>query len=325
MESRIKLARHALSEIRRGIFTLDLTMNDGDWEGYSTDVKISEPQMRYLLKKQMNNSNLFEGQELEEIDLDSIAADESEDKYCDDWVEERIANVVPDELKDLHNRIAEFAEKYLEYIGTDDDVSEEDEDEDEDDDLDFEEDDDLDFDDDEDDEDEDDLRYKVKDEGKEECKKILEALDALKDGNYTFSGELIDENDFVVRSKNVSLEIDAQLARDIVLDCMNTNLDSVDEFKEYVSESNLSEDDLTEVMHNQGTFFANSINSDWTCYELKYTLEAWEGLINQIMDGRITEDKIDKYLKYLNEEYEFEYWKSDFEDIANGIYEYSEN
>lgn len=278
MESRIKLAKHALSRVEERSFTLDLSMDDGNWEGYSTEVFVSEPEMLFLLKKKMKRTELFEGLEVEEIDLDYIAKDECYEKYCRGWVSEIVSNIVPKELEALHDRVAEFAKRNVQYKEG---------------------------------------GFVLIEDCKEERDEILEAVKAIKDGKYTFEACLIDVNGYIPVEKEVVLEIDAQLARDIVVDCFNTMLDVSPEFKDLVKETYVTEDDLTEEMKYQGDFFEDSIDYDWTSSELDYTLDAWNELIEQILEGRVTEERIEKYIEYLNEGLDLENWENDFKEIAN--------
>lgn len=277
MESRIKLVQYAISKIEGKSFTLYLSMDDGNWEGLSSVVDISAAQLKYLLKDKIGKPELFNGIEVEEIDLDSIAAKECKRLYCDGWVFERINTIESKELISLRNRISEFADNYVAYKG----------------------------------------KYIIKAEGADECNEILDALNALEAGRYKFGAYLIDQNGYVPLEKNVTFRIDAQLARDIVLNCSKTQLDKVDQFKGLVEDTAVTSGKLVDIMNSQGISLVNYLDYAWSSYDLDTTLDAWTGLVIYILEGNVTQSNIDKCIDYLEDDDDLEYWESDIEELPN--------
>ena len=150
----------------------------------------------------------------------------------------------------------------------------------------------------------------------EEKKEIEKALDEIKDGNYTFlfSSE---SNGYEFGEDDVTLE----LAAEDVLGLLYYETDNYELFKK-CQVSQLDEEFLNDTAHDQDALSnpLDNFSYGWESEVYENFIGGWCYILNGILNGSITEDNVEFYLKYFDkyEDYlydgDIEYWIENYEE-----------
>lgn len=106
----IDFAKKALENIQDESFRLEVSASTGgkcsDGWGDTLELYLDRNQLLYLLHDKCGVDELFEGESLEEVDVDSIISDMTmEAAWPDGGPSARVNDVIPEELKDLSNEL----------------------------------------------------------------------------------------------------------------------------------------------------------------------------------------------------------------------------
>lgn len=233
---------------------------DDGW-GDTLDLDLSKEEILYLLKKEIQHDELFEGCELKEVDVDNTISDMAyEAAWPDEKPSARVNNLIPNELQSIAEEIEEL-----------------------------------------------DLLDKIAVQG------LTDKLKAIQDGDYTFEFTVESGGYYFTEDAEEKLTLTSQQALGLLY---GENPD-IEIFKDFGIQT-LDSDFINELADSAG--FASDydyLSYDGNCEALEACLNAWKYIIEHIFTEDITEESLDVWMQYFEDDDNFEYditeWYEDLE------------